>query len=98
VKIESKGLLDGIVVAEDTVSATASASDCPKIQTVLRGSDGAFGYMVDPLGGQPVRVVAARRTGNAILDPGPGVAFGSLGLSGSTLSWTRNGAAQTATL
>jgi len=98
VKLESKSLLDGVLVAEDTVNATAAANDCPRIQTVLRASDGAFAYMADPLAGQPVRVVAARRAGNAILDPGPGNEYGSLLLSGSTLTWRKNGAAQTATL
>lgn len=95
VKLESKSLIDGVLVAEDTVNAN---SDCPKIQTVLRASDGAFAYMVDPLGGPPVRVVAARRTGNALLDNGQGIEFGSLLLSGSTLTWRKNGAQQTATL
>ncbi|HVE68711.1 MAG TPA: hypothetical protein VNB64_09050, partial [Solirubrobacteraceae bacterium] len=98
VKIESKSIVDGNVVAEDTINAAANANDCPKVQPVLRAVNGEFAYTVDRLGGQPVQVVAARRTGNSILDPGPGVEFGSLLLAGNTLSWRNSGAQRTALL
>jgi hypothetical protein len=95
VPLQSRSLIDGRVIARASVRI---ATGCLTIQTVLRGSDGAFAYILDPLGGQPVRVVAVRRTGSQVLDPGPGVEFGSLTLSGSTLTWRNAGAQRTATL
>jgi hypothetical protein len=96
VKLESRSVIDGRVVASDSLIGPSDA--CPRTQTVLRGSDGAFAYIVDPLRGQPLQVVAVRRTGRQVLDPGPGVEFGSLSLSGSTLTWRNGGAERTATL